>query len=83
MAKAKLPRLVHVIWFDAHSEDAWTEKKDLTFEPTRCHSVGYLVKRTKHAITVAGSAHGIDTDIDYSCVITIPAGCIRKVKKIK
>lgn len=82
--KEKLPKMLMVTWIDAHSEDAWHPEEEVSTKPSKCVTVGFLAGKTKHVLSIAGSADNSEKgkQIDYACVMTIPRSCILKVKKL-
>lgn len=71
-------KLVKITWVDSTtmSEDVWG-LKDEVLKPLTVKSVGYIQKETKDYIALVGSY----TDYQVCNRITIPKGCIKKVKK--
>jgi len=84
----KLP-LVEVVWNDAHSD---AEKTELASEvgdfhnPAVITSCGYLVRRNKIGLTIAGcydQFHGEEEREGYERVMFIPAGMVVKVRRLR
>jgi hypothetical protein len=74
------PRLVHVEWVDPRSVDAWTTIAELQAEPVPCETVGYVVRETDDALTIAGT---VFADMESACcMIVIPRSCVRKVSDL-
>lgn len=71
--------LVHIIWEDAHSTDAWTDEIDSS--PCLCETIGLLVKETETGISVSHTKQ-IEYDA-YCCLIHIPKSCIKKLTYLK
>lgn len=81
----KIPQLkqhtpVYISWVDSVTESGWQygsqrEKKS----PPNIHSVGYVIATKRDSITIA---HSFDRDSALG-LVTIPAGAVVKLKKIK
>ena len=70
---------VHVTWIDsAAAARQWIDKEELMTVAV-CSSVGFLLERTRRHILIAQSY----SDTQYGQVLVIPAGCIRKVKRLR
>lgn len=82
MSKATIPKTYMVTWVDAHSEDAWGPVTSVSKKASTCMTVGFLVRKNKKTLSIAGSLD-LKKPMDVACVMTIPVGCILKVKKIK
>ena len=67
---------VEVVWHDAYSTDDWTSIDELDEKPLVCSSIGWLVKKTKAAIVVAGT---INATGGACCSINIPRGMVQKI----
>ncbi len=74
--------LVRVDWEDANSQCGWNSRKrmqevDLGYA---CTSVGFVIRETKKNLAIAGTIgeNGSCTD-----PISIPKGCIKKIRRIK
>lgn len=81
MARQAKPKLVVVTWVDSTTWDRWeygpVEKHDLHL----IDSVGWILRSDKDAIVLApnlsrGEGQG------RCCVMTIPAGCVKRVRRI-
>ena len=67
---------VFVIWDDAFSIDEWTPANEVCeAKNTSVHSIGFLIKRTKHHLILALN-HDVDNDM-LSCIIYIPTSMIK------
>jgi hypothetical protein len=70
---------IEVWWLDPQSHSEWTElsNKELE-EPALCHTIGFLVHKTKERIVIASDlAYGDHKQVDsYGSVITIPVSII-------
>ncbi len=71
--------LVHVIWDDAFSTDAWTPILNLDKRTEVCHSVGFLVAKTPELVVVAGT---VSEDGEACCVIHIPRRMVKSITKV-
>jgi hypothetical protein len=81
-------KLYEIIWDDAFSLTgrAWISRSDAkhgvrTDERNPCHSVGWIIRKTKHYIVLAakmGNASG-----EIGSVHGIPKGCIRKIHRLR
>ncbi len=83
--KALHEKPVAVHWIDSaiHSQ-GWKEKQEF-IDVSRTVSVvtfGFIVRQDRHSVTVAQS---VITSEDEDCEggMTIPRGCIRKIRKLK
>jgi len=73
--------LVLVIWDDAVSGHGWEAIQDIDSKPHEIHTVGYMVKQTKEAVTLVMS---LDHENDYqNCTFVVPKGMIKEIKKLK
>lgn len=75
-------KLVHVIWLDAVSDDkpGWKPRKKIRKQkPARIESVGWVLRKTKHHLTLVSSIDKRDCDGDT----TIPRGMVLKVRRLK
>lgn len=71
MATHKAPRLVRVEWLDSRIQPGWT---DASFNNPPMYTVGYLSKRTRKNVFVAGTW---DSDKgSYADVSCVPTGCV-------
>jgi len=75
-----MQKILKIDWNDTCSSDGWECVDCVDPKPIMCHSVGYVVKRTKQAITVSGTIGDHGANCQY---ITIPKGCIIKVTELK
>lgn len=71
----KTPKLVHILWLDAATHDAWTSQDDISAEPPVISTVGHLQQDTKDAVVVALSWDKENNS--FSSWITIPSGMIK------
>lgn len=73
---------VEVEWDDSsHHSAGWRSHSEILAERkrvVRCLSVGLLIADDKHGVTLASSAHGQD----LAGTMSIPRGCIRKVRPL-
>jgi hypothetical protein len=73
---------VYVEWDDAYSLDEWTEKdKVQSDQPYLIKSVGILVEQNDNKIILALN-HDTESDA-VSCVMTIPFGMVKTLRKLK
>ena len=74
--------LVKVNWVDTITQRGWQDRNSIEDElASRCTSVGYVVADNKKVITIAGTVGSNDSHtLD---AITIPKGCITKIRRIK
>jgi len=76
-APKKLPKVVAIVWLDAVAGAGWTEHADAG-EPHEVYSVGFLVKKTRTAVTIATSvSHG-----EHNGSMTIPRGMIQSMVEL-
>ncbi len=73
--------LVKVDWIDSSTARGWNTR-DKAKKPGgfACTSVGFVIQENKKDITVAGT---VGDDGDCLDAITIPRGCIKKIRRIK
>lgn len=72
----KLPKIVAIHWLDAVAGAGWTEHDEAP-EPSTIYSVGFLVKKTRSAVTIATSVGA--TDSEHNGSMTVPRGMIIKM----
>ncbi len=72
---------VFILWTDASSEDAWTDRDNVNHHCNKVESVGIVVKECDKILTLALN-HDIDRD-SFSCIISIPKSCIIMRKNIE
>jgi hypothetical protein len=73
--------LVVVEWVDAYSTDPWTPVWEFDDEEKACRSVGYLVKKGKKHLHVAGTFS--ESGDDAACTMSIPRGMVKRITYIK
>ena len=75
----KRPR-VEIEWEDSSgpATGVWHRLNDYDHSPSRCRTLGYVVKETKRYVVVASSVSDADS---LSGLITIPKSAIRKRKR--
>lgn len=77
--------LIEIEWVDSSHGGGWQFMADLDAEPQHCYTVGYLVRETDDAVTVATSV-GVGNDglVSQVCdCMTIPKSVIEKRRVIK
>lgn len=67
--------IVEVEWEDAVETSEWSEVDSLRNRPMPTRSVGYLVKKSKRAITLVSLLN----DHHSSLGVTIPTGMVRRI----
>ncbi len=70
--------IAKVDWIDSAASDGWQDEghaADTT--PSRCMTVGWILKKTREHITLAGSRSDLD---NCSQVMSIPRKCIVSIK---
>ena len=72
--------LVEVHWTDSYTMHGWRGDEQPDGEPLECRSVGYLVKRSKKVVVVCQNVSEQGSTGDW---MTIPASCIRRVRRLK
>lgn len=81
--KTRYP-IVHVVWYDAFSRDAWKGISEIkTTTPAVIDTVGYLIRKDKKFIAVSHSVANeeeSDREDEACCTIFIPRGMIRSMK---
>lgn len=70
-------KLVHIKWVDAITDNhGWRPIEDVRKGvPSKCQTVGWIIKQTKTHITVVGTIGEGDCDGD----ITIPMGMVTEI----
>ncbi len=73
-------RLVLIEWKDAfaHSVD-WIPHNSVKATPIKCVTCGFLSQETEDAITI----HLSHNEHNYSQAITIPKGCVKRIRQLK
>lgn len=82
--KEKRRKMVVVDWVDTTSpQDKWQCIIDVRGRPPlECQTMGFVIERTPDYITIAGTMTE-DEDIPMlSHIMTIPTGCIRRVRSL-
>jgi hypothetical protein len=71
---------VEVEWTDTCNHSGWRSKKDVcAYRVVRCFTLGYLVCKDDKALVVAQSLNQLS---EFTEVMVIPLGCVRKIKKL-
>jgi hypothetical protein len=70
--------LLQITWLDHHANGAWTDSIDHT--PAICHSVGWLIKEDRKAITLAASYTEENASVGNTQYII--KNCITERKKL-
>lgn len=70
-----------VEWIDACSQDEWKTSDEIELDPAPVVSVGMVFEHDDKKITIALN-HDCSND-SYSCLITVPAGMVLSVRKLK
>jgi hypothetical protein len=75
----KNPKLVVIEWVDSGTVSGWAGLEEVSSDPCRCITVGWLIHNRKKAKTVAASlTHS------HACgIMTIPTSAITKIRKLK
>lgn len=68
-------------WMDACSFDDWTDREESDTPPCEVHSVGILVVIEEKYITLALNHDTVNDKL--SCLMTIPTGMIKSIKKLR
>lgn len=78
--KYALRCLVEVEWEDSNSHGNWGSKDEYAKLTTaQCRSVGYLLRSDRKEIHLVQS---VDTKGKMADSISIPRGCVRRIKRI-
>lgn len=74
-------KLAIVEWIDAWACSRWQEIPKTDLATVACRSVGWIVRRDKHQILLAGTygAHGSGEEPDINQMMAIPLGFIKKI----
>lgn len=79
--------LLEVTWDDAFNSSRWhtqAEAEKWHGEPVRCITIGWLIKRDRHGISLAHTVMGAPVmHSDIGSPWHIPKGMIRKVRRIR
>lgn len=79
--KWPLTKLIEVEWDDAAVKGKWCGMATYEeCEPCRCRTVGYLLKADQRRVVIIQNQ---SRDGDVSDSMTIPRGCVRKMRKLK
>ena len=73
-------KIQKVTWHDTATFTGW-QKANKVLRPALCTTIGKLVRSDKDSITLAGSFD--NEDGSFLDPITIPRGCIVKIRNIK
>ena len=76
----KEPRLVEVTWMDASSDDDWKDSDDEPVALVTCRTVGWLIRRDDKRLVVVQT---ITDDDGRGNEWSIPAGCVKKVRRLE
>ncbi len=66
-------KILKIEWDDTRTQDDCTRV-------AKCRSVGFLIKETKKAITLAATMQEDSCNCQY---ITIPKGCVTDIQELK
>lgn len=80
MEKPSFP-LVEVEWIDAMSTVGWQSTPVKT--PTTVWSAGYLVDKNRQSLVIALCAAPFHAAFAFGDTITIPLGCVKKVRRLR
>ena len=85
LAKVSDPRkfpLCRVTWVDSASTRGWNTLEEIRKDhrPVECETVGYLVVRSRRMLSLVQSVSEFGRAAE---TISIPASCVRKVRKLK
>jgi len=73
-------KLVMVEWIDSYTEFGWNSKEDYELlKPTHPVSVGILIADSIESISLIQTR----SNDQYTSSITIPKGCIRRIRTLK
>ena len=73
--------LAVVEWIDAVSQDEWEHQDEIEIDPEHVQSVGMVYEHTKDKLTLALN-HDPANDC-FSCLMCIPTGMIRSIRKLE
>lgn len=86
MARPKTPKhppLVVVEWVDAATSNEWTDGADPDLhEPVPCRTAGFLIRRTRKSLTVAGTIGAAPGDGEVNAVTVIPRPWVIKIIEV-
>ncbi len=83
MSKKQRPRMMFIEWHDAAGSPGWRAERDIQTVPAKCQSVGFLIRKTKKAITLACSRNLSNDGTPYDDSIVIPRSAIRRKRRLK
>lgn len=72
--------IVVVEWVDAHTSHGWEGDGDASAEGAIVYTVGFLVRSSRGAITVASTSDKQGTN---NARITIPRGMIKSINRLR
>ena len=74
-------QIVKVVWTDSASSDGWQdEEHGKEHTPSQCMTVGWLLKKTRGHVTLAGSRSDFG---NCSQLMAIPRKCIVSIKTLE
>lgn len=79
--KDRIPKkhLLLIDWIDSCSDHRWIHIPDLNNRPLDCRTVGFKIKSSREALTVAASLSESEQCGDH---VTIPKKCIKQIKRL-
>lgn len=77
-------KLVVVKWLDAWSAASWEHEKDIDNTPSPATSVGWLIKKDKNGVYLAGTIEGHNLEgPSLGNRKFIPTGMIKSIKEVR
>lgn len=74
---------VEVDWVDSASRGRWDSIENYRKEvPAYCRSIGYLITKNKNVVILL-QTQGCNTANDALDAITIPRGCIQRIRRLR
>jgi len=73
-------KLIYIEWFDAETQDDWTDISKLDFNLKKVKSVGWLINENDNSLTILPSH---SEDDQCMGALTIPKGWIKKRRNLK
>ena len=72
---------MRVEWWDPCGTATWASREDAaTLEPVRCTTVGVIVHRSRRVLVIAAT---VGDNGQVADLTAIPAGCVRKVTRLR
>ena len=72
---------VCVTWIDITTQNGWQDTEQaLKLKPITLQTVGFLLNHDKESLTLVST---VSEEVGTNFVMTLPAGCVKQVKRLK